>query len=156
MSRNNCGRFCENAERGSTMSQPTSCAFCFKSPCTCDRNPIIDVPFFSLLLSLGISVNGLALALFRSKMMSDGFSSPLCFELFGQFLFALYKLDFDVEFARGFLNFRLEEEVVYEGENPRIGVLALRQRLRLSRNVGRGKARPAASTLALSPPCGAR
>jgi len=22
--RNNCGRFCENAERGSTMSQPTS------------------------------------------------------------------------------------------------------------------------------------
>src|ERR1035437_9072115 len=30
--RNNCGRFCENADRGSTMSQPTSCAFCFKSP----------------------------------------------------------------------------------------------------------------------------
>src|SRR6266513_1227644 len=56
--RNNCGRFCENAERGNTMSQPTSCAFCFRSPCTCDRNPIMDVPFLSLLFSLGIKVNG--------------------------------------------------------------------------------------------------
>ena len=40
---------------------------------------MIEVPFFSLLFSLGISVRGLALALFRSKMISDGFSSPFCF-----------------------------------------------------------------------------
>ena len=39
---------------------------------------MIDVPFFSLLLSLGMSVSGLALTLFRSKMISDGFSYPFC------------------------------------------------------------------------------
>ena len=39
---------------------------------------MIDVPFFSLLLSLGISVSGFTLSLFRSKMISDGFSSPFC------------------------------------------------------------------------------
>ena len=79
--RNRFGKFCEKAERGSTMSQPTSWAFCFRSPCTWDRNPMIDVPFFNLLLSLGIRISGLALALFRSKMMSDGFSSPFCLSL---------------------------------------------------------------------------
>src|SRR5215468_4110287 len=63
--RNNCGRFCENAERGSTMSHPTSCAFCFRSPCTWDRKPMMDVPFFSLFLSLGMSVRGFTPALFR-------------------------------------------------------------------------------------------
>jgi len=29
-----CGRFCENAERASTISQPVSWAACFNSPCT--------------------------------------------------------------------------------------------------------------------------
>src|SRR4029077_7519188 len=77
--RSNCGRFCENADRGSTMSQPTSCAFCFKSPSTCERNPMIDVPFFSLLFSFGISVKGLAFALFKSKMIREGCSTPLLF-----------------------------------------------------------------------------
>src|SRR5581483_8954464 len=77
--RSNCGRFCEKADRGSTMSHPTSCAFCFKSPCTCDRKPMIDVPFLSLVFSLGIRVSGLALTLLRSKMISEGFSSPFCF-----------------------------------------------------------------------------
>src|SRR5581483_4803619 len=76
--RNSCGRFCENAERGSTMSHPTSCAFCFRSPCTCDRNPIIEVPFLSLLFNLGINTNGLTLALLRSKINSDGGPSPFC------------------------------------------------------------------------------
>ena len=76
--RSSCGKFCEKAERGNTMSQPTSCAFCFRSPCTCDKNPMIDVPFFSLLFSLGIRVNGFTLLLFRSKIISDGFSSPFC------------------------------------------------------------------------------
>src|SRR5271165_6658268 len=70
--RSNCGRFCENAEHGNTMSQPTSCAFCFRSPCTWERNPMIDVPFFSLFFSFGMSVKGLALVLFRSKMIRDG------------------------------------------------------------------------------------
>ena len=37
------------------------------------------VPFFSLLFSFGIRVRGFALALFRSKMISDGFSSPFCY-----------------------------------------------------------------------------
>src|ERR1700731_4138608 len=75
--RSNCGRFCENADLGNAMSQPTSCAFCFRSPCTWDRNPMIEVPFFSLLLSLGIRVRGFALALFRSKIIRDGFPLPL-------------------------------------------------------------------------------
>src|ERR1700675_162185 len=77
--RSNCGRFCENAERGNTMSHPTSCAFCFKSPCTCERNPMIDVPFFNLLFSFGMSVKGLAFALFKSKMIREGCSTPLLF-----------------------------------------------------------------------------
>src|SRR6266478_6601185 len=66
------GRFWEKAERGRTISQSTSWAFCFRSPCTCERNPMMEVPFFSFAFSLGISVSGLALALFRSKMISEG------------------------------------------------------------------------------------
>src|SRR5205823_3541642 len=50
--RSNCGRFCENAERGTTISQPASIAFIFKSPCRCDRKPIMLVCFFSFDLSL--------------------------------------------------------------------------------------------------------
>ena len=40
---------------------------------------MIEVPFFNLLFSLGMSVRGLALMLLRSKMISEGFSSPFCF-----------------------------------------------------------------------------
>ena len=39
---------------------------------------MIEVPFFSFDFSLGMSVSGLALALLRSKMISEGFSSPFC------------------------------------------------------------------------------
>jgi hypothetical protein len=42
---------------------------------------MIEVPFFSFDLSLGIKVSGLAFALLRSKMMRDGRSSPFCFNL---------------------------------------------------------------------------
>ncbi len=37
---------------------------------------MIDVPFFSLLFNFGISVRGFTLARLRSKIISDGFSSP--------------------------------------------------------------------------------
>jgi hypothetical protein len=70
-------RFWEKAERGMTASQPASCAFTFRSPCTCETKPRMEVSFFSLALSLGIVVSGLAFTLFRSMMMSDGFSWPL-------------------------------------------------------------------------------
>ena len=76
--RNSCARFWENAERGTTMSQPASCAFIFRSPCTCETKPMMLVAFLSFALSLGIRVSGFAPTLFRSKMMSDGFSSPFC------------------------------------------------------------------------------
>ena len=76
--RNSCARFWENAERGTTMSQPASCAFIFRSPCTCETKPMMLVAFLSFALSLGIRASGFAPTLFRSKMMSDGFSSPFC------------------------------------------------------------------------------
>ena len=38
---------------------------------------MMDVPFFSLLFSFGIRVRGFALALLRSKIISEGFPSQL-------------------------------------------------------------------------------
>src|SRR5260370_20681565 len=70
------GRFCEKAERGMTTAHPASWAFIFRSPGTCETKPTIEVDFLNLERSLGIRVRGLMLLLFRSTMISDGFSSP--------------------------------------------------------------------------------
>ena len=58
-----------------TVSQPASTALALRSPCRCERNPMIDVPFFSFALSLGMRAIGLAFALLRSKTIRPGRSS---------------------------------------------------------------------------------
>src|SRR5262249_9437753 len=76
--RSNCGRFCENADRGMTTSHPASCAFCFSSPCTWETKPRMVVPFLNFDFSLGMMLSGLLFRLFRSTITSDGFStSPI-------------------------------------------------------------------------------
>src|SRR6266853_189789 len=68
-------RFCEKAERGITTSQPASWALTFRSPCTWETKPTIEVLFLYLALILVITGSGLMPLLFRSTMIRDGFSS---------------------------------------------------------------------------------
>ena len=72
---------------------------------------MIEVPFFSLLFSFGMSVKGLALALFKSKMIREGFSSPLLFISLGEVLFVFHEFDFHIHLAACVLNLAQEEQV---------------------------------------------
>ena len=36
-----------------TVSQPASVAFIFRSPCRCERKPMIETDFFNLVLNFG-------------------------------------------------------------------------------------------------------
>src|SRR5205085_10448003 len=63
-----------------------------------------------------------------------------------QIFFSFYKLDFDVELARGLLNFGDKEKVVDKGEDARNSVFRLgRQRFRVDWIVGGSEARPLAA-----------
>src|SRR6185437_16204246 len=59
--------------------------------------------------------------------------------------FRFHELNFNVELAGGFLNLRLEEQVVHKAENARGRVFAYRQWLRVGLRVVRRKAGPLAS-----------
>ena len=80
---------------------------------------MIDVPFFSLLFSFGIRVSGFTPALFRSKIIREGFSSPFCGHALHQILVRLHKLNFHVELACRLLDLRHEEQIFNEGKDAR-------------------------------------
>ena len=108
---------------------------------------MIDVPFFSLLFNLGISVNGLAFALFKSKISSDGFSSPFCCRRSVEVFIVLNELDLHVQLARCLLNLRREKQILHKCKDPRVGVFPHRQWLRLTLGVLRRKPWTLASRL---------
>ncbi len=85
---------------------------------------MIDVPFFSLLFSFGMSVKGLALALFRSKIIRDGCFFAVVLHAVGEFLLVLHELDLHIHLEAGGLNLAQEEQVLDKGEDARSRILS--------------------------------
>src|SRR5260370_443107 len=61
------GRFCEKAERGMTTSHPASWAFIFRSPCTCETKPTLE-----MVGSLQAVVESIALAVLIAVAVIHG------------------------------------------------------------------------------------
>jgi len=112
---------------------------------------MIDVPFFSLLFNFGMSVKGLALALFKSKMIREGCSTPFALHPVSEGPSQSSRTRPSHSSAARVLNLTQEEQVFDKREDARSGILSWGgKRLRIGHRVGRGKTGPSRSAVAVA------
>jgi len=83
---------------------------------------MIDVPFLSLVFSFGMSVKGLALALFKSKDDQGRFFLTVALHTIGEFFFVLDELDLHIHLLAGGLNLAQEKQVFDKREDAGSGI----------------------------------
>jgi len=103
---------------------------------TDDRSAFLEFGF-----QLGNQAQGLYAGAVEIENNERGVLLPVLLHALCQVLFALDEFNFDVEFARGFLNFGLEKEFINEAEDAGVCVLASGKGLRFGLWVVGGKAR---------------
>ena len=102
-------------------------------------------PLFQPRFELGNHGQRLGAGIVQIKDNQGGLFFTVLFEFIGEVFIGLDELDFNVEFARDFLNFCQKEQVVHEGENTWPGI-AVGQGLRIHRRITGAKSSAPASS----------